>query len=101
VHLDLQDLAGLRAEAVAARQLGFQGKACIHPRQAEVVAGVFAPTAEEREWAQSVLSAFAAAEQEGRSALVVHGEFVDYAVVARARRLLRLPDPGQSAARSQ
>ncbi len=101
VHLDLQDLAGLREEAVAAREMGFQGKACIHPLQAEVVAGVFAPTAEEREWAQRVLSTFAAAEQEGRSALVVDGEFVDYAVVARARRILRLPDPGQSAARSQ
>ena len=101
VHLDLLDLAGLRAEAVAARQMGFQGKACIHPRQAEVVAAVFAPTPEEREWAERLLSAFAAAEQEGRSALVVDGEFVDYAVVARARRILRLPDQGQAATRSQ
>jgi citrate lyase subunit beta/citryl-CoA lyase len=101
VHLDLQDLAGLEAEAVSARELGFQGKACIHPRQAEVVARVFAPTPEEREWAERVLAAFAAAEQQGRSALVVDGEFVDYAVAARARRLLRLPAQLQSASRSQ
>ncbi len=101
VHLDLQDLAGLEAAAIAARQLGFQGKACIHPSQAEVVARVFAPTEEEQEWAQSILSAFDSAEREGRSALVVDGEFVDYAVVARARRLLRLPGPDQSASRSQ
>lgn len=101
VHLDLQDLAGLEAEAISARQLGFQGKACIHPRQAEVVARVFAPTPEERRWAQRVLSAFAAAEEQGRSALVVEGEFVDYAVAARARRLLRPSDPGQSPTKSQ
>jgi citrate lyase subunit beta/citryl-CoA lyase len=101
VHLDLQDLAGLEAEAVRARQLGFQGKACIHPRQAEVVARVFAPTPEEREWAQRVLSAFAAAEQQGRSSLVVDGEFVDYAVAARARRLLGFSDRVQPASRSQ
>ena len=100
VHLDLRDLAGLEAAAVAARQLGFQGKACIHPSQAEVVARVFAPTPDEREWAQRILSAFDSAERGGRSALVVDGEFVDYAVVARARRLLGLPALDQSRSRT-
>ena len=101
VHLDLADLSGLEREAVLARELGFQGKACIHPRQVEVVRRVFQPSGSELEWARRVLAAFGAAQAEGRSALVVEGEFVDYAVVERARRLLREADVSQAVSRSQ
>ena len=46
--LDVADEAGLRASARAARDLGFDGKWAIHPRQLEVIASVLRPTAAER-----------------------------------------------------
>ena len=86
-HLD--DEAGLRAEAQAARAMGYQGKMTIHPKQLEIVNRTFAPTPEEIAFARKVCDAFDAAEAAGSSALVVDGVFVDYPVVYRARALLR------------
>ena len=61
VYPMLQDDAGLRREAEAARRLGFFGKSAIHPRQVPIIHEVFAATAEELEWARRVIAAFDAA----------------------------------------
>jgi citrate lyase subunit beta/citryl-CoA lyase len=45
------DEDGFRASARAARELGFDGKWCIHPAQIEAANGIFSPTPEELEWA--------------------------------------------------
>jgi citrate lyase subunit beta/citryl-CoA lyase len=42
VFAPLTDLAGLRADALLARSLGFGGKSCTHPGQPQVVNEVFA-----------------------------------------------------------
>ncbi len=82
----LEDDSGLRREAEAARRLGFFGKSAIHPRQVPIIHEVFAPTAEELEWAQRVLAAF---EKSGGAATrTADGEFVDMPVAERARRLM-------------
>lgn len=90
VYPDLSDLEGLRAEAEAAKQLGFQGKACIHPAQVEVVNEIFTPSAAELERARRVLAAFESATAAGRASINVGGEFVDYPVAERARRVVEL-----------
>ncbi len=92
VHTRLDDLDELRAECVRGRDLGFFGKGAIHPKQLDVIHEVFAPTAEELEWAHRVNDAFLAAEAEGIASITVDGEFVDPAVVARATGLLALAD---------
>lgn len=90
IHADLRDLDGLHAEAVQARQLGFQGKSCIHPDQVRIVNEVFTPTAAEIEEAREVYDAFRAAESAGSAAIQVRGRFVDYPIAERARRTLEL-----------
>jgi citrate lyase subunit beta/citryl-CoA lyase len=90
VHTTIDDVAGLRRSAERARDLGFFGKSLIHPGQIPVVHEVFTSTAEELERARAVVVAFEEAAAEGRAATVVAGEFVDPAVVARSRALLRL-----------
>ena len=84
VHLDVADDDGLEAEALLARTLGLRGKVCIHPRQVAVVNRVFAPSADELEWAHDVLTAYDEAARGGRGALVVRGALVDRALVQRA-----------------
>ena len=88
--LDLNDLKALERDARASRQLGFQGKLCIHPNQVGVVNRVFSPSAAQIEEAERIVRAFEASEAAGQGVLVVDGRFVDYPVVVRARRILQI-----------
>jgi len=88
--IDLNDNEALEADAKRAKQFGFQGKLCIHPRQVEICNRVFSPTKEEIEYAQKVVRAFGEAESSGTAAIQVEGKFVDYPVVERSRRILRI-----------
>ena len=88
--LDLKAGPALQADAIRAKQLGFQGKLCIHPNQIDVVNRVFSPQPQEVQQAVRVIQAFEEAEAAGKGALQVDGKFVDYPVVARARRVLQI-----------
>ena len=88
--IDLKDIEALKDDAARAKQLGFQGKLCIHPNQIEPVHGIFTPTAEEISFARRVIEAFEAEEAAGSAAILVDGKFVDYPVVERSRRILQL-----------
>ena len=88
VHLNVEDDAGMEAEALLARSLGLRGKACIHPRQVAVANRVFRPSEAEVGWARDVLAAYDTAAGDGRGALVVQGALVDLALVRRARMIM-------------
>jgi citrate lyase beta subunit len=86
---DIQDEAGLRADSLRARRLGFTGKTLIHPGQIAVVNEVFSPTAAELGEARRVVHAFEEALAKGHGAVALDGQMLDAPVVHRARRLLR------------
>jgi len=86
---DIKDAAGLRADALRARRLGFAGKTLIHPDQIAVVNEIFSPTAEEVEEARRVVHAFDQAVARGDGAVALDGRMLDAPVVDRARRVLR------------
>jgi citrate lyase subunit beta/citryl-CoA lyase len=88
--IDVKDVEGLTADARRARQLGFQGKLCIHPIQIEPCHAVFSPTAEEIEHAERVIQAFEEAEARGVGAIQLDGKFIDPPIVERSRRTLKL-----------
>jgi citrate lyase subunit beta/citryl-CoA lyase len=88
--MDLKDMEALKTDANRAKQLGFQGKLCIHPNQVEPCHAVFSPTKDEIRHAQKVVQAFEEAEKEGTAAFQLDGKFIDYPVVERARRILRV-----------
>lgn len=90
VWADLSDAEGLTASARTAKAMGFQGKLCIHPGQIEPVHQVFTPSAEEVAHAEKIVAAFEKAEAEGSASIQVDGQFVDYPIVARARRVLTI-----------
>ncbi|HZC04695.1 MAG TPA: CoA ester lyase [Ktedonobacterales bacterium] len=92
VYAQITDDDGLRSEADQAKRLGFQGKACIHPRQVEIVNTIFSPSAEELAQARVIVEAFAQAEARGVASLRVGSQFIDYPVAARARRTLDLAE---------
>jgi len=68
--------------------LGFDGKALIHPNQIDVANRCFSPTPEAVAEARRVLAAYQEAEGAGRGALTVDGQFVDAVHVHMARETL-------------
>ncbi|WP_447036803.1 HpcH/HpaI aldolase/citrate lyase family protein [Streptomyces sp. DSM 118878] len=89
VHPDIRDLAGLAASCARGRNLGFLGRAAIHPRQLPVIERAYLPTPAEVEQAEQIIEA--AATNGGAQALP-GGRFVDRAVVEGAQRVLALAD---------
>ena len=68
--------------------LGFDGKALIHPDQIEIANRCFTPTPEAVAEAHRLLAAYDEAEGAGRGALAVGGQFVDAVHVHMARETL-------------
>lgn len=91
IYTDFKDEAGLKAECAAARRSGFAAKMAIHPAQLAAINDAFSVSAEEREWAERVVAAFAANPDAGTLAL--DGKMIDRPHLTLARRLLGLP-PG-------
>jgi citrate lyase subunit beta/citryl-CoA lyase len=86
VYADARDLDGLRAECESARRMGFVGRMAIHPAQVPVIEAAFAPTEEERAWAERVIAAFEA--QPGAGVISLDGKMVDRPHLVQAKRIL-------------
>lgn len=80
----LDDPAGLDAEAVRVKAMGFAAKAAIHPAQIAAIARAFRPSAAEVDEARAALDAFQA--QPG--AAQFNGRLLEAPVVRRYRRVL-------------
>jgi citrate lyase beta subunit/acyl dehydratase len=81
--LDLGDEAGLVRSARTAKELGFDGKWAVHPKQLKTIARILAPSATERAWAGRMLSVL----EDGAGVGVVDGKMVDEVHRKRALRL--------------
>ena len=80
--------AGWRPTRALGADLGFDGKALIHPSQIEVANRCFTPSPEAVAEARRVLAAYEEAEERGRGALALDGQFVDAVHVHMARDTL-------------
>jgi citrate lyase subunit beta/citryl-CoA lyase len=88
--IDLKDQEAFEADVKRARQFGFQGKLCIHPNQVGVCNRIFSPSKEDIENAHQVIQAFEESEAGGKAAIQLEGRFIDYPVVERCRRILKM-----------
>lgn len=85
VHVDINDLDGLSADACAARRDGFAGKMIIHPSHVAATNAAFTPAPEEMDWARRVIAAFA---DGGAGATRMDGKMLDRPHLRLAERLL-------------
>ncbi|MCB2009372.1 MAG: CoA ester lyase [Geminicoccaceae bacterium] len=90
VHLDLADLEGHAASCRQGRELGFDGKTLIHPKQIEAANIAFAPGSKEIAWSKRIIEAWEAATAEGKGVVLVDGRLIENLHIAEARRLLAL-----------
>lgn len=90
VFADLENQEGLRQEAFVAKNIGFQGKFMIHPKQIDTIKAVFRPSDEEILRAIEIVEAFELAEKQGSSSIRVGNQFVDYPIVYKAKKTLEI-----------
>jgi citrate lyase subunit beta/citryl-CoA lyase len=92
VFADVNDDEGFRREVEIIKQLGFDGKSVINPRQIGPVVEIFTPTAKEIEHAERVVEAIKEAEEKGLGVISLNGKMIDKPVVDRAQRVLKMAE---------
>jgi len=85
---DFRDAEGLEREAREAAEMGFTGKAAIHPAQVPIINRVFVPSDEEVAEANALLAAASDAFARGQGAFVYKGSMVDAPHINRARKIV-------------
>lgn len=85
---DIGDDEGFRAEAAMARELGFIGKSCIHPRQVSLANEVFGVSGAAVAEARRIVAAATVAAAQGRGAFLFEGRMIDLPFLRRAEALL-------------
>jgi citrate lyase subunit beta/citryl-CoA lyase len=100
VYRDFNDESGFAAQCEEGRDLGFDGKTLIHPKQIDIANAVFAPSDVELDAARALIAAFDAARAAGKGVATLDGRMIEKLHVDEARRLLALAaaiaalDPG-------
>ena len=84
----IDDAARVEAEAVQARDLGYDGKTLIHPSQIEPVNRVFAPGPAELAQARAIVAAFDDPANHGKGVLRADGKLAELLHRDLARRLI-------------
>jgi citrate lyase beta subunit len=85
--MNISSLDELKQESKLASNMGFNGKAAIHPSQIEPILEAFLPTENEIEEAKEILIAFANASE---GAVAFRGKMIDLPVVKSMEKRLRL-----------
>jgi citrate lyase subunit beta/citryl-CoA lyase len=92
VYNDIGDADGFAAECRQARDLGFDGKTLIHPRQIEPCNEAFSPAPEEVDAARKIIAAFDLPENENKGVLQIEGRMVERLHAEMARRTVAIAD---------
>ena len=87
---DVNNDEGFIQEATKSKQLGFDGKSLINPRQIELLNKVYAPTAKEITNAKAVIQAAEEAEQQGLGVVSLNGKMIDAPIITQARMVLEM-----------
>ena len=92
VYSDVNNEEGFVKEARLIRQLGFDGKSVINPRQIPPLHQVFMPSEKDLTKARAVIEAAEEAERRGSGVISLNGKMIDKPIVTRARYLLDLAE---------
>ncbi len=90
VYSDADNVEGFQNEVQQIKQLGFDGKSVINPRQIPLVNAIYTPTDKEIQNAKEVIWGIREAEAKGSGVISVNGKMVDKPIVERAQRVIAL-----------
>jgi citrate lyase subunit beta / citryl-CoA lyase len=92
VYNDLGNAEGFVEECKQARDLGFDGKTLIHPRQIEPCNEVFSPSADEVAIARKMIAAFELPENVNKGVVQVDGKMVERLHADMAKQTVAIAD---------
>jgi len=92
VHLDLADDEGFAFACRQGRELGFDGKTLIHPKQIAPANAAFGPSSEEVTWSRRVVAAHIDAEFKGAGIVLLDGRLIEKLHVEDARRIVAIAE---------
>lgn len=90
VFSDVNDEEGFAKEVKLIKQLGFDGKSIINPRQIEIVHNIYTPAEDEIKKSVRIIEAAREAEEKGSGVVSLNGKMIDKPIVERAHRVLEL-----------
>ena len=90
VHNDIADEKGFLEECAQARDMGFDGKTLIHPKQIEPCNAAFTPPAEEVAQARKIIAAFDLPENRGKGVIQLEGRMVERLHADMAKRTVAI-----------
>ncbi|EIW19286.1 MULTISPECIES: aldolase/citrate lyase family protein [Pelosinus] len=76
------------AETTRIKEMGFDGKSVVNPRQINIVHEIYAPTEKEIDHAQRVIAAYEESLARKSGVVSLNGKMIDIPVVKRAQRTL-------------
>ncbi len=88
VYNDVKNAEGFEAECRQGMEMGFDGKTLIHPSQVEPANDMWAPSADDIDYAERVIAAFDEAVADGRGVVTVDDRMIENLHVDNARRVL-------------
>lgn len=94
VWSDINNEEGFIAEATLAKNLGFDGKSLVNPRQIDLLHQVYAPTRKEVDQAWEVIAAAEEAEERGLGVVSLNGKMIDGPITEHARKVVALSASG-------
>lgn len=90
VFTDLNDEEGFRAEVLLDKQMGFDGKSLVNPRQIAAVHEIYAPSEKEIMAAEKIVRAVRENSAKGVGVFTVDGKMIDIAFLPGAERTIAL-----------
>lgn len=90
VYSDVDNIDGFTDEVTRIKQLGFDGKSVINPRQIPIVNAIYAPTESQIQDAKEIIWAIREAEAKGSGVVSLNGKMIDKPIVERAERVIAL-----------
>ena len=94
VYSNANNEEGFLAEAALIKQLGFDGKSLINPRQIELLHNLFAPTQKDVDQARRIIDAAEEAEHNGLGVVSLNGKMIDAPIIDRAKLVLERAKSG-------
>lgn len=88
--IEIRDDAQFREDAARGRDLGYDGKICVLPRQVAIANELFSPNAEEVTYSRRLIDTYERATAAGIGTIDFEGKMIDGPTLKRAQRVVSL-----------
>jgi citrate lyase subunit beta/citryl-CoA lyase len=90
VYSNVDNMEGFIREVELIKQLGFDGKSVINPKQIKPVHEIYSPTAQEIKKSLDICRASSEAKKQGLGVISLNGKMIDKPIIERAERVVQL-----------